>query len=72
MTELQQISVSDWWEFQYDFLAECDPTVRDDIDCLSVLEKSGTKFFVEGIIGRMSVWNESSGFASIVFYGLRL
>lgn len=36
MSELQQMSVSDWCEYQYKFIAECDPTVCDDIDCLSV------------------------------------
>jgi hypothetical protein len=70
MTELQQINASYWWSFRFDFVAECDATIRDDIDCPRVLEESATKYYVEGIIGRMSVQNESSGFASIVFYGL--
>jgi hypothetical protein len=70
MTELQQINASYFWSFRFDFVAECDATIRDDIDCPRVLEESATKYYVEGIIGRMSVQNESSGFASIVFYGL--
>ena len=64
------MSVSDWWKYQYEVIAEYDATVRDDINCLRVLEESATKYYVEGIIGRMSVQNENSGFASIVFYGL--
>ena len=32
--------------------------------------KNATKWFVEGIIGQVCVRNESSGFASVVYYGL--
>jgi len=33
-------------------------------------EKSATKWFVESLTRRVCVRNESSGFASVVYYGL--
>ena len=51
-------------------MIECVPTVCNEMDCITVFEKAATKFFVEGILGRVCIRNESNGFASVVYYGL--
>jgi len=68
--QLQSTSLSNWREFRYEVVIECVPTVCNEMDCVTVLEKTATKFYVEGILGRVSFRNESNGFASVVYYGL--